>query len=291
MELRLLRYFVAVADERHFGRAAERLRIAQPSLSRAVQQLERDLGTRLLDRSAAGVSTTPAGRALHDEARVILDQVERARARVAAAAGPATLTVGSLAGVVEHAGSALVAAFRRRHPGVQVRVRESDFTDPGCGLRAGLVDIAVTLAPFDTTGLRLHELRRDPVAVVLRTDDPLASRAQLSVDDLAGRPWFRFPDGTDPVWSAFWTARRTGPVVRTAHECLQAVRWNGSVGLVPLTHDLPDGLVAIPLSDHPPCRLVLAWNARGHDAGPLPQSFAAVAAELSWSSPTATNRP
>ncbi|MGI5125329.1 LysR family transcriptional regulator [Pseudonocardia sp. CA-107938] len=281
MELRLLRYFVAIADERHFGRAAERLRIAQPSLSRAVQRLERELGATLLLRSAAGVSMTPAGAALYDEARTVLDQVEHATERVAAAAsGPSTLTVGSLAGVLGDAGSLLMEAFRESHPDVEVRVRESDFTDPSCGLRAGLVDVSITMAPFDASGLRVHELRSDAVAVVMRADDPLATRAELTGAELADRQWFRFPPATDPVWSAFWTGQRTGPTVRTAHECLQAVLWNRSVGLIPGTHQVPNGLTTVPLIDHPPCRLVVAW--KDVDADPLIRSFVTAAAQLRW---------
>src|SRR6185436_7641219 len=87
VEVRLLRYFVAVVEERHFGRAGQRLRIAQPSLSRAIKQLERDLGVVLLERSPAGVAVTAAGEALYEEARTVLDQVEHARARVTEAAG------------------------------------------------------------------------------------------------------------------------------------------------------------------------------------------------------------
>lgn len=276
VDLRLLRYFVAVAEERHFGRAAARLHIAQPSLSRAIKLLEHDLSAVLLDRSPAGVRVTAAGAVLYDEARTLLDQVEHTRARVATAAGPATLTVGSLAGAVEHAGSSLVPAFRKRHPGVEVRVRESDFADPTCGLRAGLVDLAVTMAPFDTTGLQVHVLRSDPVAVVLRTDDPLAERPVLRIEDLAGRPWFRLPEGTDPEWSAFWTGGRDGPVVRTAHECLQAVLWNGSVGLIPLGHGVPDGLTAVRLADHPPADLVVART--DHEPPVLTRSFVTIAA-------------
>ena len=87
VDLRLLRYLVAVAEERHFGRAAARLQITQPSLSRAVKQLEKDLGTVLLERSPARVRPSPAGLALQVEARTLLAQVDHARARVAAAAG------------------------------------------------------------------------------------------------------------------------------------------------------------------------------------------------------------
>jgi DNA-binding transcriptional LysR family regulator len=96
MELRLLRYFVAVAEELHFGRAAVRLHMSQPPLSRAIKQLESDLGATLLHRSATGVTLTPAGSALLGEARSLLEQADQARVRVAAAAGVATLTVGIL---------------------------------------------------------------------------------------------------------------------------------------------------------------------------------------------------
>lgn len=281
MDFRLLRYFVMVADERHFGRAAARLHVTQPSLSRAVKQLENDLGAVLLDRSPAGATLTAAGAALYDEARTLLDQVEHARARVAAV-GAATLTIGTLADTVEQAGATLVTAFRDRHPGVVVHVRESDFADPTTGLRAGLVDVALTRAPLDVTGIRTHVLRSDPVGVVLRTDDPLADRAVLHLGDLAGRRWFRFPDGTDPVWSTYWAGgsdnRRDGPVVRTAHECLQAVLWNGTVGLVPLGHVLPEGLIAIELADQPPSQLVVAWST--NDTSPLVRSFITIAAAL-----------
>ena len=88
MDLRSLRYFVAVADERHFGRAAARLHMTQPPLSRAIRQLETDLGAVLLHRSPAGVTLTAAGAVLYGEARTLLEQAEHARARVAAAAGP-----------------------------------------------------------------------------------------------------------------------------------------------------------------------------------------------------------
>ena len=282
MELRLLRYFVAVAEERHFGRAAVRLHMTQPSLSRAIRQLEDDLGTVLLDRSPAGVGTTTAGAALYDEARSLLDQVEHARARVSTAAGNATLTVGTLADTVEQADDRLAPAFRRRHPGVDVRIREADFTDPTAGLRAGLVDVALTRAPFDTAGISIRPLSSDPVGAVLHVDDPLAGRPVLHLHDLAARRWFRFPDGTDPVWSAYWIGgdgtQPDGPVVRTAHECLQAVLWNGSVGLIPLGHDLPDGLVSVEIADQPPSRVVIAWSAT--DTNPLIRSFVALGTAL-----------
>ncbi|MET0237402.1 MAG: LysR family transcriptional regulator [Kibdelosporangium sp.] len=279
MDLRELRYFVAIAEERHFGRAAARLHMTQPPLSRAIKQLETDLGCVLLDRSPSGVALTPAGASLYDEARTLLAQADQVRTRVAAAAGAATITIGTLANSAEQVGTAMAAEFRDRHPGVRVRIREADFTDPTIGLRAGLVDIALTRAPFDTTGIVTHVLRSDPVGVVLRADDPLAGREHLHIHDLDDRPWFQLPEGTDPIWRAYWNASdkpRDGVVVRTVHECLQAVLWNGTVGLTSLAHALPEGLTTVPLLDMPPSQLVLAWA--GTDPSPLIRSFAQIAA-------------
>ncbi|WP_380282987.1 LysR family transcriptional regulator [Kitasatospora purpeofusca] len=278
MELRTLRYFVAVAEELHFGRAAARLHMSQPPLSRAVRQLEAGLGAVLLHRSPSGVSLTPAGTVLLAEARALLERAERLRTRVAAAAGPATLTVGILGDGTDLGAVRLAGAFRRRHPGIEVRVREADLTDPTCGLRAGLVDVALTRAPFDGTGLTVRELRADPVGAVLRADDPLAGRASLAPAQLADRPWFRFPDGTDPLWSSYWNggAPREGPVVRAVQECRQAVLWNGTVGIAPLGHDLPPGLAVVPLTGMAPSRVVAVWSR--DDPNPLVASFVRIAA-------------
>ncbi len=162
VDLRLLRYFVAVAEERHIGRGAVRLHMTQPPLSRAIKGLEHDLGVLLLQRSAAGVTLTAAGAVLYDEAKTLLDHAEQARTRVTTAAGSATLTIGTLADSAEHAGADLAAAFRQRHPRAKVTIRESDFTDPTTGLRAGLVDVALTRTPFTDTGISVLVLRSDP---------------------------------------------------------------------------------------------------------------------------------
>jgi DNA-binding transcriptional LysR family regulator len=292
MDLRSLRYFVAVAEERHFGRAAARLHMTQPPLSRAIKQLETDVGAPLLHRSPSGVTLTPAGAALYNEARDLLEHAEHARARVAAAAGTATFTIGTLADSGEEAGTGLADAFRERNPGVQVRVREADLTDPTTGLRAGLVEAALTRMPFDRAGISTQVLRSDPVGVVLRADDPLARRGSLQVRDLEERPWFQFPEGTDPLWRAYWNGAapggpvRDGPVVRTVGECVQAVLWNGTVGLAPLTplgHAWPPGLTVVPLADMAPSRLVVAWNKS--DANPLIRSLTQVAAAVYRSRP------
>lgn len=282
VDLRTLRYFVAVAEERNFGRAAARLHMSQPPLSRAIKGLEAEFGTVLVNRSASGATLTPAGSVLYAHARRLLEQADGIRAHVLAATKTTTVTIGVLADSADQAGTRLAVEFRRRHPHVNVRIREADLADPSAGLRAGLVDIALTRAPFDQTGISVHVVRADPVGVVLRDDDPLARHPNLTVRELTGRRWFRFPDGTDTLWQAFWNGSRPdtvpsdGPVVRTVTECLQAVLWNNSIGLTPVSkHSLPDGLIVIPLSDMPPSHVVVAR--RREDTNPLLRSFTQIA--------------
>ncbi|MFB8118131.1 LysR family transcriptional regulator [Streptomyces sp. NPDC055962] len=278
MELRTLRYFVAVAEELHFGRAATRLHMSQPPLSRAIKQLEADVGALLLTRSPTGVTLTPVGRVLLDEARALLDHADRVRVRVSAAAGTATITVGILGDGTDPGVSRLATAYRRNHPGIEIRIRDTDLTDPTCGLRAGLVDVALTRAPFDETALTVRELRSDPVGVVLRADDPLARRETLRLAELSDRRWFQFPQGTDPLWQSYWNGGtlREGPVVRAVQECLQAVLWNGTIGLAPSGHDLPAEFAVVPLVDMEPSRVVAVWNEG--DANSLVRSFVETAA-------------
>lgn len=283
MEFRLLRYFVAVVEEGHVGRAAARLHMTQPPLSRAIKQLETDLGVMLLRRTSTGVTPTGAGNALYAEATTLLERAEHARGRVTAAGETVTLTVGTLADTAADISDVLAATFRREHPEVSIRVREADFSDPTAGLRNGLVDVALTRCPFDDTGISVHTLRRDQVGVVLRADDPLAGRGPLRLSDLDDRSWFQLPEGTDPIWSAYWNGatlvgqRRAGLVVRTANECEQAVLWNGMIGVAPLTHALRDGLAWAPLTDMPPSPVVVAWVTE--DETPLIRSFVSIAAD------------
>jgi DNA-binding transcriptional LysR family regulator len=278
MDLRTLRYFVAVAEELHFGRAAARLHMSQPPLSRAIKQLETEFGAALFDRSPAGVALTPVGKTLLDEARALLGQADRLHARVTAAAGAATVTVGILGDSTDPGVRRLAGAYRRRHPRVEVRIRETDLADPTCGLHAGLVDVALTRGPFDRTGLTVRELRADPVGALLRADDPLAGRDSLHLADLADRRWFVFPAGTDPGWQSYWNggAPREGPVVRAVQECQQAVLWNGTVGMTLLDHEPPAGLTVVPLVDMPPSPVVVAWLDGNTD--PLVRSFGQIAA-------------
>lgn len=257
--------------------------MSQPPLSRSIRQLEDELGVLLFERTPKGVTLTPAGTVLYDEVGALLMHVDRIRSRVTAVAGPGTLAVGTLADAAEQVGSQLVPLFRSQHPHVTVTVHEADLGDPTAGLRAGLVDVALTRTPFNDDGITMHVLHSVPVGVVMREDDPLAHRTSVSSADLAaGRRWVRLPDGTDPVWAAYWTGGghdAESPVMRTVQECLQAALWNGTSALAPVDQPLPAGLVAVPFSDRQPSRLVVAWPKAARS--PLVRSFVQVA-NNSW---------
>jgi DNA-binding transcriptional LysR family regulator len=280
VDLRLLSYFIAVAEERHVGRAADRLNMTQPPLSRAIRRLENEFGAQFLERTPKGVELTPAGAILYQEATALLEQADRLQRRVTAAAGTAVIAVGTLADAAEQVGATLVAAFRRQQPNVGVVVHEADLGDPTAGLRAGLVDVALTRTPFEAKGISSYVLRSDPIGVVMHDDDPLARRAAVAVAELTGRRWVRLPDGTDATFRAYWTVRWPQsadlPVMKTIQECLQSVLWNGTSALAPLNQTLPQGLVLVPVSDRAPSQLVVAW--RGNDPSPLVRSFVEIAA-------------
>ncbi|MFI5729523.1 LysR family transcriptional regulator [Kribbella sp. NPDC051587] len=281
MDLQVLRYFTVVAEERHLGRAAARLHMTQPPLSRAMRRLEEELGVTLFDRVRTGVEPTAAGRVLHERAAALLDQADTIQAQVRRAAGEPRLAVGSLADTLDLVGGRLVTAFREVHPQVEVVLHEFDLGDPTAGLRTGACDVALTRMPFDTSGLRTQLLARQQIGLVVRDDDPLAGAASVRVGELTGREWIRLPSDTDATWVDYWTGPATdqtspGQALRTIQECLQAVLWNGRSTLAPVDQLLPAGLVVVPAEDRAPNDLVLVWRAA--DAGPLIRSFVEIAA-------------
>ena len=187
MDLRELRYFVAVAEERHFGRAAVRLHMAQPPLSQAIKRLEADLGVRLLHRTTRQVDLTPAGADYLDRARAILAAVDDAGERARRVADG---VVGRLRiGCVGSATYTLLPAFARRLredlPDVEVAFR-GEMLGPAQveALRAGDLDLGLLRPPPDDAGLALTVLRRDRLVVLLPDGHPLASRARLRPADL-----------------------------------------------------------------------------------------------------------
>ncbi|CAM3766460.1 LysR family transcriptional regulator [Isoptericola cucumis] len=186
LDLRKLRYFVAVADTLHFGRAADGLHIAQPVLSRQIRALEKELSAPLFVRDSHGVTLTDAGRQLLDDAGPLLASAHAVRHRVSAAArGGRRLVVGFRAGI-----PVIPAAreFGTQHPDVVVDVQRMEWDDQAPMLLDGRVDVGFVRLPVDETGLRLSPLYTEPLMVVLPTDHRLAGKEEIGEADLAGEP-------------------------------------------------------------------------------------------------------
>jgi DNA-binding transcriptional LysR family regulator len=197
MELRHLRYFLAVAEERHFGRAAERLGMAQPPLSKAIQALERELGTQLFRRVPRHLELTDAGQVFLEEARTILARTEHA-VRSAERAGRGEL--GKICVGFTPAASfnafvpATIRAFRQTYPDVSMDLREADTTALCRALSAGNVDVAFIRPPaVDFADLRVDELFDEDMLVALPTGHRLASSVMVPLAALAGEPFILYP--------------------------------------------------------------------------------------------------
>jgi DNA-binding transcriptional LysR family regulator len=186
LDLRKLRYFVAVADRLHFGRAADDLHIAQPVLSRQIRALEHDLGAALLTRDSHGVTLTDAGEQLLADAGPLLASADAARRRVTLAArGGRRLMVGFRAGV---AVAPAIQQFADRHPDVVVDVQRIEGDDQAAQLLDGRIDIGYVRLPIDETGLRVIPVYTEPRVAVLPTGHRLAGKEQITEADLAGEP-------------------------------------------------------------------------------------------------------
>jgi DNA-binding transcriptional LysR family regulator len=187
VELRHLRYFRAVAEELHFGRAAERLHIAQPPLSQQIRQLERELGISLLVRSTRKVELTPAGAAYLKRAVAILDAVDDAteQAQRIAEGVEGHLAIGCVGSATYSLLPRLVRALREALPGVDVSVR-GEMLAPAqlTALLAGEIDLALLRPPIEQPGLLVETVRRDRLLVALPEGHQLASNDELSVGDL-----------------------------------------------------------------------------------------------------------
>ncbi|KAA1249274.1 LysR family transcriptional regulator [Mycobacterium simiae] len=189
-ELRLLRYFVTVAEERHFGRAAERLHIAQPPLSQQIQKLERQLGVDLIDRSRRPIELTDAGNALFAEAKMALTHAERAfaAARRAAIGQLGHLHIAALQAAVDGILAHVMRAHRRRYPNVKLELTEMDTTDQLAHLLEHRIDIGFLRGPVDDPALTIQTLIDDPLAVVVCADNPLAELQRIAPSLLADQP-------------------------------------------------------------------------------------------------------
>ncbi|WP_019548928.1 LysR family transcriptional regulator [Streptomyces sulphureus] len=277
LETRELEYFVAVAEELHFGRAAARLSIAQPALSKAIRRLESRLGVSLLERSSRHVALAPAGEALLHHGRNALNAVSAAAEKTRRAGDQQThlrlvIKPGSDANLL----SGILAAYARQPDTRQVDILFGGATDRAEHVRDGRADVALLYVPFDDmTGLDHETLTVEGRVAILPPDHRLASRTQVTLADLARE--------TLPRWKGVrWTGApeaRQGPEVTDAAEALHMIRLGRTVAILPrsLAEPMHPDLVYRPVADAPHSELVLAWSQ--DDRRRLVASFIAAAVD------------
>ncbi|WP_214404141.1 LysR family transcriptional regulator [Pseudonocardia lacus] len=263
LETRELRYFVAVAEELHFGRAAQRLGMAQPPLSRAIQQLERRLGVGLLERDRRGVALTAAGEVLLREGRATLDAAAAAarRARRAGGAdGPGERLVLAAKAAGSHELLQKLLDAHAAEPGAaEVEVLLCGLCEQEAMLRDGRADVALMYTPFNSlVGFDSEELATEGQVAILPAAHPLAARTTLSladISDVPGLPLARWPrrDGGYPPGP--------GPEIRDQTQLAQLVALGRTVAVFPEYGRswLWAEHAAVPLTDAPPVVTHIAW--------------------------------
>lgn len=201
MELRHLKYFMAVAEELHFGRAAQRLHIAQSALSQQILSLEDELGIQLLERTKRRVRLTTAGQALLEDTREILLQVEQAieRSQRIAKGEIGQLRIGFTILSLHSVLPQILATFRHRHPCVQLMLREMSTQDQLEALRTKQIDVGFLHPPIDDHDLELLTLKTEAMMVVLPSYHPLARRKRLTMQSLSPYPLIIHPRYEGPV--------------------------------------------------------------------------------------------
>jgi LysR family transcriptional regulator, benzoate and cis,cis-muconate-responsive activator of ben and cat genes len=251
MDSRELRYFVAVAEELNFGRAAARLGIAQPPLSRTIQQLERRMGVTLLDRTSRAVALTTAGEVLLHEGKRALSALTAAERRAQRAGGPhLVLTMKPLSDgdLLEK----ILATFAADPASVDVEIRICGIGEQGVLLREGEADVALLRFPHDDPdGFAFEELLTEPDVAILPRTHRLADRESLTMADLRGERLPQWP-GQPP---------NGGPLVRDSAQLLQLISLGRVIALLPESalHHLRTDLTGVPVADAPTSTLAVAW--------------------------------
>jgi DNA-binding transcriptional LysR family regulator len=283
VDLRKVRYFVAVAERLHFGRAAQALHIAQPVLSRQIRALENELKAQLFVRDKRTTELTEAGRQLLADATPLLANADALRRRVGRAArGADTFTVGFMPGLIV---TAAVRALVARHPELNVDVIRTSFADQTDVIHDGRADVSYVRLPIDQRGLQVRPLRAEPRVVVLPADHRLAGKDSVEIADLAGEHLLQDPDAV-PEWRDIAEELSTGrrraePTISIVEEKLERVAAGRGIVIFPLStatfYTRPD-IVHVAVSDIGPNHVCLAWDSTRRS--PLIAEFAAIAEEL-----------
>ncbi|QSJ18613.1 LysR family transcriptional regulator [Nostoc sp. UHCC 0702] len=290
--LRLLRYFVAVAEELNFTRAAERLYISQPALSKQIRQLEREIGIELLRRSSRDVQLTAAGEALLPLAQQLLQdwQFTLVTVREVAATQMQKLRVGFISSIGGEFTKSILARFQASQPGWKVTIRFFELSDPSAGLLSGNSDVALLRLPVPKQEkLSTEILLVEPRWLALSCDHPLAQREVLQMADLVNEPFITVPAETG-IWRDHWLAineRQGHPViigaeVNNTNEAMEAVINGQGVALVSETTTrvyTMSGQTFRPVKDVSPSVLAVAW--RRDSSNNVVQDFVKACLEVS----------
>ncbi len=284
MELRQLRYFVAVAEELHFRRAAARLHISQPPLSQQIHALETELGCTLLERTRRRVELTPAGEAFLRDARAMLAELDVAvsTARAIDAGQSGVLRVSFVGSALLSIVPAAVQRFRRTRPGVEVELRERSTTEQLRSLSTGVVDVGLVRPPLQSdTGLHLQEVMRERTIAAIPQDHELAALRRIPLKRLAAEPLVLFPRRQAPGFHDLLIGRlaatgTTPHVVQYAPEMMTIIGLVAAgIGVSPvpasMEHLAIDGVTYRPLSGAPDSELVALT--RAGEASPLAEAF------------------
>jgi len=290
MDLRHLRYFVAVAEERHFTRAAERLGIKQPPLSLQIKQLEQELGTPLFRRLTRGVELTEPGTLLLDEARQILEQVERTKANVRNRARGETgrIRVG-FAGATyfQPRVPGLVQTYRRRYPGVVLSPVQGNTPDLVEAVQNGSVDVAFVRPPLgDGQSITVHPLVEETMRIVLPSKHPKARDRSVSLAALAQETFILFPRAIGPGLydSIIASCQRAGFSPSLGQEAPQIasivhlVEAGFGISIVPRSIEQirADGIVYVPIKGEAP-RALISLAVRKDNRSAVIRNFVALA--------------
>ncbi|HYP99322.1 MAG TPA: LysR family transcriptional regulator [Polyangiaceae bacterium] len=271
MEIRHLRYFVAVAEELHFGRAAQRLHIQQPPLSRQIQDLETELGFPLFDRSRRRVELTPAGTALLGRARQVFDALDVAihDARSASEGESGRLVVGYPSSLAYSGLTELLRAFRTRFPSVEISLRELPPADQIDGLKAGSLDVGFVRTSLDDPTLAAELVRRESLMVVLPDDHRLAKQRSIPLKALAQEPFVMFPRARGPAFfdQLMSLCGRAGFTPRIVQEAAQLdivslVAAGFGISIMPssMRNFRRPGLAFRPIVGAPQVELLIVWR-------------------------------
>jgi DNA-binding transcriptional LysR family regulator len=277
MDLRKLRYFVMVANERGFTRAAKRLHIAQPPLSRQIQQLEAELGTQLIDRAARPFKLTPIGRLFYEQATQVLGRVDEMRSMMsrAVAAERRRFVIGFVASTIYARLPGLIREFRVEAPNVDLSLVEMGSLDQITALKEGIIDVGFGRIRFENNSVRRTVLREEKLVVAVAADHVLAQeKGAVSLTRLAAEALILYPNAPRPsyadqvlsIFQDYGLSPRSVREVRELQIAVGMVAAQEGICIVPesVRQLRSEDVRYLDLMESPTSPIILSYPAGGH---------------------------